>query len=318
MKKIWKKLILLAVFLGAGFQVSGLSAHAEQVITSLTVSPQHQSIILVPGETYQGSIKVSSQVTSTRPSEFEVSVGPFSDAKAEGSRDDYGAVNYVDRSNYNMIVDWIEVGEPKETVDPNDTVTVPFTIKVPQDVPAGGQYASLIVKDATPPSQQGQGVAVNSVMQILSIIYAEVVGDTREEGVVSTNTMPSFLLNGPLVMESMVRNNGNIHTMAEYKMQVWPLFSNEEICTNVEDPDTSLVMPETERYHAQTCELPAVGIFKAKQEVKIFNEVSTVERMIIICPLWLLFLIIFVVVAIIIWLVMQFRRRKAQPKKEES
>ena len=317
MKKIKKLMMVLVAFLCIGICAPTFSVNADDVITSLTVSPQHQRVMLVPGETYHGSIKVSSQARSTRETGYEVSVGPFSETKGEDSKDDYGNVNYIDKSTYNMIVDWITIDNPSGSVEPNGVVTVPFTINVPEDAPAGGQYASIIVTDATPPSYADDGVAVESVMQILSIIYAEVAGETRNEGVISSNVMPSFLLNGPLNAESMVRNNGNVHTQAEYTLQVWPLFSDEEICTNVEEPEKSLVMPETERYHAQSCDLPSVGIFKAKQTVKIFDQVSEVEKMVIICPLWLLFIILFVLIVLIIWIVMKVLGRKKKNTKKE-
>ena len=318
MKTIKKLLAILVVCLGLGWCLSVENVNAETVLTSLTVSPQHQSIMLVPGETYHGSIKVSSQSTSTRATGYAVSVGPFSETGADGAKDDYGTVNYIDKSTYNMIVDWIEIEDATGSVEPNEMKTIPFTVKVPKDAPAGGQYASIIVRDTTPPSYEDEGVAVDSVMQILSILYAEVAGETRTEGEISTNSMPSFLLNGPLTAESMVRNNGNVHTMAEYTFQVWPLFGNEEICTNEEKPETSLVMPETERYHAQSCDLPAVGIFRAKQTVKIFDQTSEIEKMVIICPLWLLFLILFVIIALIIWIVMKIRGSKKHSNRDSD
>lgn len=318
MKKIKKLIVVLIAFLCAGMLTPSFNVNADDVITSLTVSPQHQRVMLVPGEAYHGSIKISSQASSNRATGYEVSVGPFSETKGENSKDDYGNVNYIDKSTYNMMVDWIEIENTTGSVEPNGVVTIPFTINVPEDAPAGGQYASIIVRDTTPPGYEDEGVAVDSVMQILSILYAEVAGETRDEGEVSLNAMPSFLLNGPITAESMVRNNGNVHTMAEYTLQVWPLFSNEEICTNEEEPETSLVMPETERYHTQSCDLPSIGIFRAKQKVKIFDQISEVEKMVIICPLWLLFLIAFVIIALIIWVVMKVRGRKRDSKKSSG
>ena len=137
------------------------------------------------------------------------------------------------------------------------------------------------------------------------------------EGVISDNSMPSFLLNGPLVAESMVKNEGNVHTDAEYIFQVWPLFSDEELCTNEEKPETSLVLPDTEKYHAQSCDLPSFGIFKAKQTVSIFGKSSIVERTVIVCPLWLLFVILFGIVALIIWIFMKAKKRKGSQRDDD-
>ena len=89
-----------------------------------------------------------------------------------------------------------------------------------------------------------------------------------------------------------------------------PLFSGEEICTNEESPESSVVMPDTERYHLQSCELPSIGIFRAKQTVKIFGETSITEKTVIICPLWLLFVIVAVLVALIFWVVFSLRGKK--------
>ena len=69
-------------------------------------------------------------------------------------------------------------------------------------------------------------------------------------------------------------------------------------------------MPETERYHTETCNLPPIGLFRAKQTVKIFGEESIVEKTVIVCPLWLIFVILFVVIALIIWIIIRMKSRK--------
>ena len=69
-------------------------------------------------------------------------------------------------------------------------------------------------------------------------------------------------------------------------------------------------MPKTTKYHEEGCRLPLVGIFRAKQTVKIFGEISIVEKTVIVCPIWLLFVIIFAIAAIIIYIVAKARKRK--------
>ena len=150
---------------------------------------------------------------------------------------------------------------------------------------------------------------IENVVEFAAGILAEVAGQTRDEGVIIENNIPSFILTNTLTASSRVRNDGNVHTNASYVLQVWPLFSDEEYCTNEEEPKTSLIMPETERYHAETCDLPSIGIFRAKQTIKIFDEVSEREKLVIVCPLWLLFIIIFVIVFAIMWLIAKARAR---------
>ena len=299
---------------------SGLSnAFADRVISSLTVSPPNQKIILVPGETYTGSVSVFSPAKNDKTMHYSVSIGSFSEASDGKDGDDYGTVDHLSRTSYNQMMDWITLDKSEGRIEPNTSDTISYTIKVPKDAPAGGQYASLIVRDeSNSDDDSGSGVGVQNIMQILSIIYAEVAGTTREEGEIITNSMPSFLLNGPLTAESMVKNNGNVHTDAEYTLQVSPFFGGDDYCNNEEKPETSLILPETERYHAQRCDLPSVGIFKAKQVVKIFGETSIVERTVILCPLWLLFLILFVIIAIVIWIVMGVRGSKKRSRNSSD
>lgn len=318
MKRI-KLLIGVLVLLGlGGFVMLGSGAayaEPETIKSGLTVSPPNQKVILVPGESYYGSIKVSSPASSQKDVTYVVEVGSFSERGSEGRKDDYGTVDYIEKSAYNQMMDWIVLEKDGGVLSPNTSDIIPFVINVPEDAPAGGQYASLIVRDESSSDAVGNGVSIKSYMQILSIIYAEVAGETRDEGVILENSIPSFMLNSPLNATSRVRNNGNIHTDVGWTLQVWPLFSDEEICTNEEDPYTTLILPESEMYHIEECDLPIMGIFRAKQTVKIFGETSIVEKTVIVCPLWLLFIIIFAVTMLIIWLVMRSRARRETDEK---
>ena len=301
--------VVLSVFLGFSLKAS---VYAEGNAPSLTVSPVSEKIILIPGETYNGVVSVGNRYQADSNLKFKASVGSFGYVKNENDKDDYGTPDITVRSNYNQMVDWIELGIEEGEVAPNGTVKIPYTINVPEDVPAGGQYATIVVQDATGSSDANLGgVAIQNQYQFASIIYAEVAGETRETGEIIENGAPSFIFDGSqFEATSMVKNTGNVHTDAEYTLQVWPLFSGEEICTNEENPDTSLIMPESQRYHAQKCNLPGIGIFNIKQTVKIFDKVSTIEKMVIVCPVWLLFLVIFVIALGIVYLFAKSKKRK--------
>jgi len=311
MKKIqFIKIIILGV-LTLCLNLGILNGFTFADSNSMTVSPPYQKMILSPGETYHNSLLVSNSTNSTRDLKYSVEVGSFSQSKTDESSDDYGSISHINVTSYNQIMDWIKLDNTSGILAPGEKTTLNYTIEVPEDAPAGGQYATILVVDETTSDQPvGGNISIGQKFQFASIIYAEVAGETREEGSIIDNSIPSFLLNGPLQASSMVKNNGNVHTDAEYTLQVWPLFSNEEICTNEEKSESSLILPETERIHIQTCELPSVGIFHAKQTVKIFGETSIVEKTIIMCPLWLLFVIIFALVLIVFWLIARFKAHK--------
>ena len=313
MKKNRAKNLIAAGILAIGLLAYPLTGIVWADSNSMTVSPPYQKMILTPGETYTNSISVSNSVNSTRDLKYSLAVGSFSQKKGADpdAKDDYGSLDHISVSSYNQIMEWIKLDKESGTIAPGESENIGYSIEVPENAPGGGQYATILVIDETTSGLPGEGnISIDQKFQFASIIYAEVAGETRTEGEIMSNDISPFLLSSPLEATSMVKNNGNVHTMAQYTLQVWPMFGDEEICTNEEEPETSLILPETERYHSQTCDLPSVGIFRAKQVVKIFGEESTVEKMVVICPLWLLFLIVFVIAALIIWLVMRIRAHK--------
>ena len=311
-----KILLTVTMVVACSFLVS-LSAIADDAPeTSMFVSPMSQKIILIPGETYEGTIKVANAATSKIDLSYTVDVESFSQDRSTEKNDDYGSVDLTARTSRNQIVDWITLDRSGGSIAPNHSDVVTFRINVPENAPAGGQYATIVFLDTTDYGNKGDGnVIIESQTQMASIIYANVAGETIEKGSITENNFSSFLLNNTLEATSMTRNEGNIYTDAEYILQVWPLFSDEEVCTNEEAPDTKLVLPDTERYNMQTCELPSVGVYKVKQIVKIFGEESIVEKTIIYCPIWLLFIILFVIAAIIIWIVMRVRSRNKSARR---
>lgn len=306
MKKL-KFLLVAAVAMFSG--LVGLNHNTSAAGRAVAVSPMSQRIILAPGETYRGNITVANPATSTEDLKYLVTVGSYSIVKTN-EKDDYGDFSIDEVTELNELVNWITVDNPQGTIAPNGETTVSFSIDVPSNAPAGAQYASLLVREDTDDGAADGNMAVNEVMQMASILYAEVTGTTVSTGAVLSNDIPSILLSGTLETTSLVKNTGNIYTDAEYTLQIWPLFSDEEIYTNEEEPETKIVLPDTERYNTQSYDMPLFGIFRVKQTVKIFDEVSELEKTILVCPLWLLFIIILAVAGIIIWLVMRMQGRK--------
>lgn len=312
------KLLAALMLLSGGllFGMLKVSAQDGKTESVMTISPPQQKIILYPGETYESSIDISSPIDSEYDLKYSLSIGSYGLTKDENGKVDYNDTDVDTVTGYNQIMNWIKLGKTSGTVAPNETDTVPFTIVVPQDAPAGGQYATIIVQnDTSVDDKKGGNVSIKNEVRFAASILAEVAGETREEGEILENSIPAFMTSGPLAATSIVKNNGNVHTDAKYTLQVWPLFSDEEICTNDEKPSESMIMPETDRFHTEECNISGFGIFRAKQTVEIFGEKSEVEKIVVLCPLWLMFLIIFLIAALIIWIVMKVQaRKKAQDK----
>lgn len=303
--------LLAQLFLG---ELGAYALGDEVMEQTMTVSPPHQKIILVPGEVFEGSVEVSNPATSPYDLKYSVTVGSFSLGKDKDGNVDYNDTDVDTITGYNQIMDWIQLGKTSGTVKPNEVDVVPFTINVPADAPAGGQYATIIVQDDTLTSMPSSaGVSIQSVVRFASGIFAEVAGKTVEKAEIVENSVPAFSFNTPLSVSSVVANTGNVHINAEYILQVWSLFSDTEIYSNEEEPAEKLIMPDSKRYNEQSWSgAPRVGIFRVRQTVKALGEVSVIEKIVIICPLWLIIAIIIMMAFAVISLVLKAKSRKSK------
>ncbi len=298
-------LVALATFVGSPTNAVYADGVPEY---RLQISPTTQTIDLKPGEKYEGTFQV--QNTGSKAFNFKVSASPYSVTDEDYSPD------YDTETSFTKLASWVKFSEESGSVEPNSYKEIKYTIDVPNDVAAGGQYAVLLAQletDDSDESAKTEGAAIKAVQRVGMLVYSHIDGETRETGKIIENKVPSFLFNPPITATSIVENTGNIDTQATYKVQIYPLFSDEEVFTNEEDPDSRTILPETRRYNSVSWDgAPQLGIFKVKQTVKIFDEESVVEKTVFLCPIWFLFIILLIIFMIIFWIVMRIRNRKKE------
>ncbi len=290
--------VLTVATLGASI-AGPVSAAEETPEYRLQLSPATLQINdLKPGETEEFEFKV--QNTGSKVFDYEVSVTPYS-----VSGTDYKQ-NFTDDTNYTDIAKWVAFSQDTGTVEPDKQDEITATIKVPQDAPAGGQYAAIMVRmleDENGDKSDG-GAAVSMYKQLGLIVYSNVAGNTRQEGKIIENKVPSFMFTPPISATSIVENTGNVHFEAKYILQVYPLFGGEEVYTNEENPATAVIMPETQRLNTVSWEgAPQLGIFKIKQTVKFLDQENVTEKVLFICPIWFLLIVLVVIFLIIFFIV---------------
>lgn len=319
----FKKILLGVTSLAAIFCVFLCMSNSA---SALTMSPMKQVISLIPGDTYIGRVKIYQQGEANSELHYKASIVPLS---VNDDNNEYYGI-FDKETDYTDIVNWITLTNGSETVNYGDVIdgTTPFgeeveltyTIKVPQDARGGGHY--FAVKAETVPNDGDEGnVTIRESISIASVVYAEVAGDIDISGTIKDNNVPGFLLSPPIAGSFLAKNDGNTHSEITYYMQVFPLFSGEEIYTTEEEPSTEYVLPGTTRFIEQKWnEAPAVGIFRVRQVVyydSTDNEPSVTEKIVIVCPIWLMFIIIFVIFALIFYFVTKSRaRKKAKAVKE--
>ena len=294
---------------------SGLT-YANDGMYALTMSPMNQKIILIPGETYVSSFEISNPSSSSESLAYSISVIPF---YVNGDYDVY----YNEKEDYNQIVDWIVLDETNGILAPNTARRIGFTINVPDNPPAGGQYAAIDVRTDTSVKDDDSnnlGVNLKQSLGIVHIIYAEISGTSIKSGEVESINVPGFLLTGNVGGSTTVKNTGNVHDVAKTTLSVFPLFSNEELFTNEEsDKNTMTILPDRSRYTETIWpQTPQIGIFKVIYTVEFAGMTQRISKIVIKCPIWLLFIIIFAIIALIMYFFVRSKNRKNNKKRAQS
>ena len=304
-----KAIVLLGLFVSTllGLNITN-DVSAETL--GIGISPAEFVIELKPGQAYIEEFTVENR--GDEDVSYRASISPYQQLDLDNGETE---ASYTTKNEYTEIVDWIQFIEGEEgTIPVGEKVRVKFSIHVPDDAPGGGQYAVPFITTTNNETKPTDGSALGQSLSGGPVIYASIDGVTRREGVIKANDIDGFLLNPPFRASTTVTNSGNIHTYATQVMKVYPMFSSESIYNNEESPATFMVLPGNTKYNAVNWTAdqgaPSIGIYKVISEVRIFDETSTTERTVIVCPMWVLILIIVFILAVIFWIVARVRSRK--------
>ena len=273
----------------------------------LMMSPMDEKIVLNPGEKYSGSFYIGTASGQTEPIDYKIYIQNF-------YRNDDGKAIFEEVGETGKIANWITIDVDTEgTLTADSGKKVYYTIDVPRDAPAGGQYAAITVASVPRPvgGSSENSASVSQSVGMAYLIYAEITGTTIHQGEIIDTSLPNFLFSGKITASATIKNTGNVHGTSKYTLQVFPLFSNEEVYTNVEDPETHTIMPDRTYYNETSWDnTPTMGIFNVVYSVEFEGVTTEISKLVIVCPLWLLLIIVFIIVAVVVWLVIRIKMRK--------
>ena len=269
-----------------------------------TVTPMSQSAELDAGDTYEGDIIVANPANAKGDFHYKVEVSAYG-VKGEGYEADF-----LTEGERSQIVEWTTIENPTGVLKPNESAKVHYKVVVPENAPAGGQYAALLVS-SNDDASASDGVAVNNVFEMASILYAKINGDLIHKGELLGSKVPGFVTSLPLTVEASFKNDGNIHEVAYISLEVRSYFSSENIYPKKDESGTvqEVIMPGTTRYVTRDIEgISPLGIYDVVQTVSYMGESVTNHQMVIVCPIWFMALVLATIAAIIVFIIRSVKK----------
>lgn len=143
---------------------------------ALTISPPTTDFQLNPGDTGLGVIKLHNEQKA--PITVYPIIENFEADNKEGGTPRFYPAN--EDHNGEALAEWIQMDTKSVTLQPDQRMSIPYSINVPaNDAQPGGHYGAIVFS-TQPPKQNGGSVGVTQ--QIGSLILVNVSGDVKEVG----------------------------------------------------------------------------------------------------------------------------------------
>ncbi len=310
MQSLWRSgapLLAIASLCLLPFMVSPTASAVEK--SGIAVQPGNLSLgRLNPGDTKQASYAL------TNIGDNEVTVKVYAEpytVKGEEYERSYGS-----SSAYTKISDWVQVNQTEYHLAKNETVEVFFTVNIPKDVPAGGQYAMLINEIVQKQEDQTGTVGIVSSKRVGVALSAIINGETREEGKLLTQRTALFQPNSPLKGTLRIQNTGNIDFDVSAKMTVrsWIGGGLKYQLDNV----SYNILPDTTRQINLEWQNASIGIYTVSLESSFLGKTAKTEHMVIVIPFWYVVTVAILIIIVVIYLVRKTGAKKDIKKNEEK
>lgn len=255
---------------------------------------------LEPEKSYEGKIQVSN--TGDESFEYEVYATPYSVTNEEYEP------SFNNDTTATQIKDWFEFSDFEGTLGPKESKEISYKVTVPADAPAGGQYAAVMVESK---KNRGKEI-VEATARVAVLLYSHVNGETNKCGTIEDININTFVVDSKISATSLVENCGNVDLEAVYKMQVSDLFGNI-LFENQSELESKTLLPDSRRRNTVVWDgSPSVGIFNVELSVELNGESKTVKKIVIVTPLWVIFVVLGVVGLDVFWLVFSSKRKNAK------
>jgi hypothetical protein len=217
-------ILVLAYALGN----SALAQNSENKV-ALTITPPLVKFNMSSSETWKGNVKLINN-SSTEVNVFPQVVDFKSDAEGgvelifsntNGSEEDIKSTKRFALSQ------WVDIAPGPYKISGNNSIEIPYTIKLPDDAEPGGHYAAIIIGTKPNENLKGSGLKISSM--VASLVLLDVNGDVTESGRIRQFSTDKSIFDRPDVNFNLrFENTGNIHLQPKGEIKIFNLFGQEK------------------------------------------------------------------------------------------
>lgn len=265
---------------------TGTAAHEG----GLRITPVRQFLSVDAGTAVHDRFNVAN--TTDQPLAVTLSVQQFSVA-------DY-SYDYTFNQPDN---DWLRLGLTEATLEPGQSMDIPFTLSVPADGTPGGYYYTLLASAKL--SSQG----LSGTVQAADLLYVTVNGELSRTSHLEGSSIPQLVFGREIAFTIEPRNTGNIHQFAFITGELHGLGAPAPVTSGAH-----LLMPGKVR--TLNASMPAPiwpGMYRATIGYRTdAGQTVTASRMIVVVPPW--FIAVLLGALLIAGRFLPGRKRKANTK----
>ena len=276
--------------------------------STLEIKPVSKRMSLKAGEPYSSSINVTNN--GDTPITIHVYATPFS-VNEDGETQDF-----EEQTSYTQISRWILIKTSSDsyeamatyTLIPHETKDIGYTVKVPEEVPGGGQYAVIFV-ESTPEVQPEEGI--QTISRAGMTIYATMPGEPKRSTHIKDIEVKSINLDGEIAIKSYVENDGNIDFQVSTNINVYSIFGKQLYSSNSLSP----IFPESSKtIYLAWNDSPSFGVYRVDYSIDALDVHAKGSQVILVLTPITLVLTVIIATATITAIVSLIKHRHSKDK----
>lgn len=176
----------------------------------------------VPGQTWSSSVRV---INNNRHSlTVYASVVNFA-PQGETGQGKFIPI-FEDFTEGTTLAEWFEITSEPIVIPPEDSMGVPFTVRVPADASPGGHFAAIMI--GTRPPDPDESFQIKTSQVVTSLFFARVAGDVIEDGSIREFSVVDSFVDRPKVDFAVrFQNDGNVHLQPQGEILITNMWGKE-------------------------------------------------------------------------------------------